>query len=62
MDTDVEILEDTSLFLIAIVDYIDRTKTTMIKTYPNWDDQDTSEFKTLTLNRLHQAIAKLEAL
>jgi hypothetical protein len=62
MDTQIEIFEDTSRFLIAIVNEIDRTKTVMINSYPNWDNTDTTEFKTLTIARLNQAIAKLEQL
>jgi hypothetical protein len=62
MDTQIEIFEDTSTFLMAIVNEIDRTKAVMISTYPNWDDTDTAEFKTLTIARLNQAITKLGAL
>jgi hypothetical protein len=62
MDTHIQIFEDTSKYLIALVDYIDRTKTTMITTYPNWDDWDTAEFKTLAIDRLNLAIAKLNQL
>jgi hypothetical protein len=59
MDTQIQILEDTVLFLMGIVNSIDRTKTVMITTYPNWDDTDTAEFKILTIARLNIAIAKL---
>jgi hypothetical protein len=62
MDTQIQILEDTVLFLMGIVNSIDRTKTVMITTYPNWDDTDTAEFKNLTIARLDQAIAKLRQL
>jgi hypothetical protein len=62
MDTHVEIFEDVSAFLGGIINSIDRTKTVMIAAYPNWDDQDTTDFKILTIARLNQAIAKLEQL
>ena len=62
MDTQAAIFEDVSAFLLGIINNIDRTKTEMISTYPNWDDLDTAEFKTLTIDRLNQAIAKLERL
>jgi hypothetical protein len=62
MDTQVAILEDTSKWLIAIVDSIDRTKSEIVTTYPDWDDTDTANFKALTISRLHQAITKLQHL
>jgi hypothetical protein len=62
MDTQVEILEDTVLWLLAIVNSIDRTKSEMVDTYPNWDEQDTAEFKTLIINRLNYSIAKIQQL
>jgi hypothetical protein len=62
MDTQVEILEDTSIWLIAIVNSIDRTKSEMVADYPNWDDTDKAEFKALTTFRLQQAITKLQHL
>ncbi len=62
MDTQVEILEDTSKWLIAIVNSIDRTKSEMVDTYPNWDDTDTAEFKATTINRLQLVITKIQHL
>lgn len=62
MDTQVEILEDTVLWLLAIVNSIDRTKSEMVNTYPNWDEQDTAEFKALIINRLNYSIAKIQHL
>ena len=62
MDTQIEVIEDTVSFLLGIINEIDRTKAIMITTYPDWDDVDTAEFKTLTIARLNQAIAKLGAL
>jgi hypothetical protein len=62
MDTQIQILEETVLLLMGIVNSIDRTKTVMFNTYPDWDDIDTSEFMTLTVSRLNIAIAKLEQL
>jgi hypothetical protein len=62
MDTQVEILEDAVLWLLAIVNSIDRTKAEMVDTYPNWDEQDTAEFKTLIINRLNYSIAKIQHL
>ncbi len=62
MNTQIEIIEDTVTFLLGIINDIDRTKAVMIATYPNWDDVDTAEFKTRTIARLNQAIAKLGAL
>jgi hypothetical protein len=62
MDTQVEILEDTVLWLLAIVNSIDRTKAEMVDTYPNWDEQDTAEFKTLIINRLNYSISKIQHL
>jgi hypothetical protein len=62
MDTQIEILEDVVAFLLGIVNNIDRTKAVMIAAYPNWDNADTNELKTLTIARLNQAIAKLEQL
>jgi hypothetical protein len=41
---------------------MDRNKAVMVSTYPDWDDVDTAEFKTLTIARLNMAIAKLGAL
>jgi hypothetical protein len=62
MDRQIEIFEDVSAFLLGIINNIDRTKVTMINAYPSWDDTDIAEFKTLTILRLNQAIAKLEKL
>jgi hypothetical protein len=62
MDTHVAILEDVSAFLLGIINSIDREKVVMITTYPNWDDTDTAELKTITIARLNQAIAKLNQL
>jgi hypothetical protein len=59
MNTQIRILEETVLLLMGIVNSIDRTKTVMINTYPNWDDTDTAEFKTQTIAQLNIAIAKL---
>jgi hypothetical protein len=59
MDTQVEIIEDTVAFLLGIINNMDRTKATMITTYPNWDSTDTAEFRTQTIARLNQAIAKI---
>lgn len=42
MDTQIQILEETVLILMGIVNSIDRTKTVMFNTYPDWDDIDTS--------------------
>jgi hypothetical protein len=50
------------LWLLAIVNSIDRTKAEMVDTYPNWDEQDTAEFKTLIINRLNYSIAKIQHL
>jgi hypothetical protein len=62
MDAQVEIFEDVSAFLLGIINNIDRTKTVMINSYPNWDSTDTTEFKILTIDRLNIAIKKLEQL
>jgi hypothetical protein len=62
MDIQIDIIEDTSAFLAGLVNYIDRTKTTMINSYPNWDEQDVAEFKTAAITNLNIAIAKLSAL
>jgi hypothetical protein len=62
MDTQVAIIEDTVAYLLGIINDMDRTKAVMISTYPNWDNVDTAEFKTRTIARLNQAIAKLGAL
>jgi hypothetical protein len=62
MDTQIQILEETVLLLMGIVNSIDKTKTIMFTTYPDWDNTDTMDFKTLTVNRLNIAIAKLEQL
>jgi hypothetical protein len=59
MDTQVEIIEDTVAFLLGIINNMDRTKAVMITTYPNWDGTDTAEFRTNTIARLNQAIAKI---
>jgi hypothetical protein len=59
MDTQVEIIEDTVAFLLGIINNMDRTKAVMITTYPNWDDTDTAEFRSQTIARLNQAIAKI---
>lgn len=62
MDTQIRILEEAVLILMGIVNSIDRTKTIMYTTYPDWDDTDTSEFKDLTILQLNAVIAKLGAL
>jgi hypothetical protein len=59
MNTQIRILEETVLLLMGIVNSIDRTKTGMFTTYPNWDDTDTAEFKVQTIAQLNIAIAKL---
>jgi hypothetical protein len=59
MNAQVEIIEDTVAFLLGIINDMDRTKALMITTYPNWDNTDTAEFKTRTIARLNQAIAKV---
>jgi hypothetical protein len=62
MNTQVEILEDAVLWLLAIANSIDRTKAEMVDTYPNWDEQDTAAFKTVIVNRLNQTISKIQHL
>jgi hypothetical protein len=59
MNTQLEILEDTIAYLLGIIDSIDRTKAIMIDDYPNWDNTDNDQFKTLTIDRLNIAISKL---
>jgi hypothetical protein len=62
MDTQLRILEETVLILMGIVNSIDRTKTIMYTTYPDWDDTDTSNFKDSTVIQLNAAITKLGTL
>jgi hypothetical protein len=62
MDTQIRILEETVLLLMGIVNSIDRTKSVMFTTYPDWDDTDIAEFKTQTIDKLNIAIAKLGTL
>jgi hypothetical protein len=62
MDTQIEILEETVLILMGIVNSIDRTKTVMYTTYPDWDDTDTGNFRDLTVLQLNTAITKLGTL
>jgi hypothetical protein len=62
MDTQIEILEETVLILMGIVNSIDRTKTIMYTTYPDWDNTDTGEFRDLTVLQLNAAITKLGTL
>ena len=62
MDTQISILEETVLILMGIVNSIDRTKTIMYTTYPNWDNTDTEDFRDLTILQLNAAIAKLGTL
>lgn len=62
METHVQIIEDVVAELLKAIDYLDRSKVTMVNAYPDWDDTDTAEVKTLSLAKLAQAITKLEAL
>ncbi len=62
MDTHVQIIENAINDLLRAIDYLDRSKVTMVEAYPDWDDTDTAEVKTLSLAKLNQAITKLEAL
>jgi hypothetical protein len=62
MDTQISILEETVLILMGIVNSIDRTKTVMYTTYPDWDDTDTDEFRDNTVLQLNAVIAKLGTL
>jgi hypothetical protein len=62
MDTQISILEETVLILMGIVNSIDRTKTVMYTTYPDWDDTDTDEFRDLTILQLNAVITKLGTL
>jgi hypothetical protein len=62
MDTQIEILEETVLILMGIVNSIDRTKTIMYTTYPDWDDTDTSDFRDSTVLQLNAVITKLGTL
>jgi hypothetical protein len=62
METQVEKFTEIVWLLMGIVNSIDRTSTTMVVTYPNWDDTDMAEFKTLTIARLNAAIAKVDLL
>jgi hypothetical protein len=50
------------LILMGIVNSIDRTKTVMYTTYPDWDDTDTDEFRDNTVLQLNAVIAKLGTL
>jgi hypothetical protein len=62
MNAQVEIFEDVALFLMGIVNSIDRTKVVMINDYPNWDAVDMAEFKAQAIAGLNTAISKLGAL
>jgi hypothetical protein len=62
MDTQIDIIEDTSAFLIGLVNYLDRTKTTMINSYPSWDEVDVQELRTAAITNLNIAITKISAL
>lgn len=62
MDTQLRILEETVLILMGIVNSIDRTKTIMYTTYPDWDETDTSEFRDLKILQLNTVITKLGTL
>lgn len=62
METQIAIIDDAVAFLLGIINYIERTKVTMINSYPAWDETDVEELKTLATSRLLLAITKLEAL
>jgi hypothetical protein len=60
MDTHVQVLKEVADRLMTEINAIDRIIPYMLDAYPNWDDTDMAEFKTIVTTNLSKIIDKLE--
>jgi hypothetical protein len=55
-----EILNEVSMRLDALINFIDRSAFRIENEYPNWDTQDTAEVKSTLLNRLTEITNRVQ--
>jgi hypothetical protein len=62
MNQHILILRDAVERLMVEVNAIDRIVPEMVTSYPNWDLQDTTDFRDIVVQNLREIITKLEAI
>jgi hypothetical protein len=62
LNTHIYILRDAVDRLMVEVNAIDRIIPEMLSSYPNWDLQDTTDFRDLVVTKLNDIITRLETI